>query len=560
MVLLIFYIPYNRCPEKHWRDQVFGLVATARRRLASEKNALQNLAAMQQEEKRNLRDKAFNDYLRSYSVKELEEYSGIGPVTVSNLQNGGYTNLAALQGARIRIYGFGKKRLADIAYAVRELTRMAHSRFEAGACPQANQLAAMLRAMEDRYKQLHWQARARVKGAKFILDKLESLAGFAQQVTFSNFLRRDWNELVPPEILNNPLPDLEGTIQTAEEKAVKIYHEKIPVATPAAETPENQHPTPPSLGTPSPALSRTRQTRDVLPVKLLVPPPEKVVPSPVHEENPKSGIVPKAPATTSPLPKITPDSTPPKELKTANRDSGYLAIIELSIQFAFAVARADGVVSPSEKETIVEHYKRRYGYDSALRNRALAFCAQYEKSAIDLDVCIKQIRSLFTVDHRKSLFQFGQEIWAGSGAGKNETPVFLEYLARRLDVPYAPSPVKDQPPTKKSAHKKPFPSERKEGIPLTRRELEILKIDPATPLSPDLVRRQFHLLLDRYNPEKFQSMGPEFLAIVKRNRNEVIAAAKALWEQLGEKGEIDPPPSPPSGLRDNPDLDTVFGD
>jgi hypothetical protein len=87
----------------------------------------------------------------------------------------------------------------------------------------------------------------------------------------------------------------------------------------------------------------------------------------------------------------------------------------------------------------------------------------------------------------------------------------------------------------------------------------VLEIDPALPLSADLIRRQYHRLCGRYTPEKLAAMGPEFVAMAKSKHEAVVAAATGLLESLGEKLELDAAPAPPASMRENPDLDAVFG-
>ena len=65
-----------------------------------------------------------------------------------------------------------------------------------------------------------------------------------------------------------------------------------------------------------------------------------------------------------------------------------LLIMEKSIQFALAVARADGPLTEAERQVIQEQFRRRYAYDPALSNRAAALLSHYETAAIDLESCL----------------------------------------------------------------------------------------------------------------------------------------------------------------------------
>jgi hypothetical protein len=99
-------------------------------------------------------------------------------------------------------------------------------------------------------------------------------------------------------------------------------------------------------------------------------------------------------------------------------------------------------------------------------------------------------------------------------------------------------------------------------LPSREERLVALEIDPALPLSADLVRRQYYLLSERYVPEKVATMGPDVVAMITTKRAAVVAAATALLEEMGEKLETTPAKSPRTGprdLRENPDLDAMFG-
>jgi hypothetical protein len=111
----------------------------------------------------------------------------------------------------------------------------------------------------------------------------------------------------------------------------------------------------------------------------------------------------------------------------------------------------------------------------------------------------------------------------------------------------------DQPPAQ-PAEEKPNPQATREG------QLTLLEIDPAAPLSADLIRRQYHLLSERYDSAKFEAAGPEFVAMAQSKREALRAAATALLGPLGEKLEVAPPAAESRDLRHNPDLDALFGD
>src|SRR5258708_3675744 len=89
--------------------------------------------------------------------------------------------------------------------------------------------------------------------------------------------------------------------------------------------------------------------------------------------------------------------------------------LELTIQFAFAVARADGRLARKEKELIEAQLDQRYGSDPVERNRAKAFCAQYEHAVLDPEACFRRIAQTFSTEERAALLAFGCEIADATG-------------------------------------------------------------------------------------------------------------------------------------------------
>src|SRR5262249_39145790 len=134
-------LPYWRSPQKRWRDRSLRAYQAAQRQGDYEHAEIKRLANSRRDEIQSLSAKAVERFLASISVNELEAYPGIGPATIGRLKEAGYDNLARLQNARIRVRGLGQKRLADVNDGVRQLRRQAESRFQAGACSEAQQLA-----------------------------------------------------------------------------------------------------------------------------------------------------------------------------------------------------------------------------------------------------------------------------------------------------------------------------------------------------------------------------------------------------------------------------------
>ena len=366
----IVYIRFCRTREKKWSNGVLSLATEARRRVQKEKDRIRDLDASRENEKNGLQGKEFSAYLGSISTSELELFSGIGPATVARLHEAGYANLASLQHSDIHVHGLGEKRLHDIARAVQELTKQAWGRFEAGGCPEAQPLKPKFDALRSKYDNLKFVTQARLKGAEAVVEKLEQLLPIVRQVTFFNYWRKTWSNIVPADILEAPLPDLEGTIHKAEEIAISVH----------------------------------------------------------------------------------------------------------------------------------------------------------------------RLNELLSTGEQSSVFQLAERIIQDSGSLSDGTNDFLGTVAKKLGVPLTNKPINNET--------KPTPA-RSEIVLNSRQEDEnqlstdkcrgLLEIAPTIPLSPDLVRRQYLLLYERYNPEKVVSLGPEFVEMTERKRHDISIAANALIEQFGER-------------------------
>ncbi|HZU36736.1 MAG TPA: TerB family tellurite resistance protein, partial [Gemmataceae bacterium] len=232
-------------------------------------------------------------------------------------------------------------------------------------------------------------------------------------------------------------------------------------------------------------------------------------------------------------------AAPPQQPPPVDR---RLTIMELTAKLAFAIIRAEGTINSSARAAIDTQMDSYYGYDPVLLNRARAFCTYYTTAAIDVGQCIEQIRHAFDPAQRVELIRFAAELAAT--AGNEKATALLDRAARQLEVPL---PAKTATPSTPPASKAP-----------TREDhLAALEISSSTPLSAELIRRQYHLLTDRFQPDKVQHMGPEFVALAESKRTAAQAAALALLEPLGEP--LEPATPPPQELRHNPDLDDVFG-
>jgi hypothetical protein len=550
----IIYTHYWQTPQRRWRNKVLRLATETRRRAQSERNFLRRLDASQERERKNLRHESLLAFLSSISLNELEVFPGIGPATIGKLSQAGYANLASLQHADIHVSGIGRKRLTDIDRAVQELTWQARARIAAGACTEAQTLRTSLDALRSKYDNLKFLPQARLKAAEAVAEKLDELIPLARQLRFLNYWRKNWNDIVPSDILQSELPDLVGIIHPAEQKAeaiLQLKEMKTANLQEASKTPLSRHPSEPS------GVDRVND----LPAVIAIPDtPIARIEGPTSPAGSESPVKKKRHTVAAAVAAGTqvPSESGLSPLAETNQDIP-LIIMELSIQFAFAVARARGPASTSQKTTICDHFFRQYEHDPILSNRARAFCAHYEKSPIDADAGFRRLNELLSIEQRSELLEFAGQILHAADASSDGDAEFLATVARKLGLRSAKEPFSQATPT-------PF---RSEAGPNRQTDGEqqlfpdqcqaILEIDATVPLSAELIRRQFNLLHDKFNPEKVASLGTEFVEMTQKKREEIRIAAQTLMLPFGERLEPPDAKSQPKALRENPDLDAVFG-
>src|SRR5262249_27052147 len=164
---------------------------------------------------------------------------------------------------------------------------------------------------------------------------------------------------------------------------------------------------------------------------------------------------------------------------------------------------------------IIEEQLSHYTDDPAMQNRVKAYCAHYATAAIDVDACIRRIKERLPDLQRGQLLEFASHIAEAAGPMNERETRFLERLSREWCVPWKPPAV----PTVAAPEPKQF-----ERAPLVAAPdppsppsdpRALLEIDSSVRLSADLIRRQYHLLSARLAPEKVESMGQEFVAMVE---------------------------------------------
>jgi uncharacterized tellurite resistance protein B-like protein len=540
VAVLRLILRYRSSPERRWCDHVLKLMDTAHRRAQAEREAMKAAGVQHAEEDRALRDQAFRAFLSTLPVSELDAYPGIGPATVGKLRDAGYADLAALHNVPLESMGLGQKRLADVQYAMRDLVKQAHSRFDAGACEDAQDLAVQLDLLRASRSEQGMRATERYLAAVRVMQKLEPPAQAARRFNLSVYVRPELEELDFPTLMKRKLPDLDLAIQTADERGGREFAERRQA--------------PPSAQTGSPAAAVGAASPPAGPRAASAPPANQILwfPTPVHTP---VDLFRDALHAAPPLEPVPPPAGPRAETEAPEADR--LARLQLTVEFAFAVARADGRVARKERAVIDEYLQRHWENEPALRNRLKAFCAQYESGLLDLDACLWQIAARFSPEEHGDLVTFAGAIADASGERNQREQGLLERIARKLRVALPAGPAM---PLQAVPEATVPPSNARPPVALTSDErMALLEIAPSTPQSADLVRRQYHLLMERYAAEKVAAMGPDFVAMADSKRTAIRAAASALLEKLGEALETTPPAAAPQELRHNPDLDAMFG-
>lgn len=490
--VVVLRVLFRRSPVGRWRAGVHSRYEDGSRTLERLLSEQRDVPKALERCKREMESSAFARYLTSIPVSVLESFSGIGPVTTSRIEGAGYRSLADLRrNPNVRAPGLGEKRLADVSAALRVAVDEAWTRLLAGGCGEGQELSRQLMALRAASTEREQGLLMEIDACRAFLSELQPFMAAAQHMTLWRYVR-DQQSLLASDWLTRPVPDLKVRLckagQSTAEKAT------IPAKAPT----DGDVATPVELFrkeiVPARGTNSAKQRLDG--------PPPVARPAPPHDD------------------------------------------LESFVQFAYAVARADGRVAKREKNVIAEFVANRCGGDAAQLNRANGYCAYYESASIDLERCLQSISMGRSSSECRELYAFAEAI-ADAAGPRNEREIdFLRRVAWAFGIQEAEGAT--GPPTI-------------ESLPPLRgcnQRLAILEIDPAATLSADLVRRQYNLLTERFAPEKFASAGADFTAMAEAKRSVVRAAALALLEPFGETLEQAAPAA--QELRHNPDLDAMF--
>src|SRR6266852_570596 len=441
--------------------------------------------------------------------------------------------------------------------------------------------------LDSKYQQREKVGAARLDAAEHVISSLQQPYALAKKLNLITFWLKDWDDVLPPEVLNQDLLDPDSMVSQAEANAIAVLKEKrkldstpepfgkdpsinkasqtLPIKAPHVSHWEDYRadPAPPRQVS---ANKRPDPLPSVVPVPPVLSRNERIEPPsciPVLPEKSAKKIV--RPSKHAPLSVSLRSTAPASDLEQENCQ---LDKLEFSIQFAFLIARLDGTLSPSAKKLIHDYFQEQYASEAALANRAKAYCVHLERGPIKFENGIGQFHKLFTADERSRLISLGGQIIQASDRENKKAVALLQKMAGDLksSLVLENAAVKTPEPPPDSPQPLATQPLATQCTPLATSKddyLRILEIDPSLTISADFVRRQFNHVCGKYAPERAASLDREFVELFDKKREEIkIAeikiAATALLQELGEELESTTS-SQPKALRENPDLDKEFG-
>ena len=219
---------------------------------------------------------------------------------------------------------------------------------------------------------------------------------------------------------------------------------------------------------------------------------------------------------------------------------------DLVVRVAVATAYADGNFAKSEEQILMDQLHQQFGKDPDLQP-LIADCARAAGKPRMNDLWADL--ECLGMDQRRQLYRLCCRIADAAGSRNTKEVQFLEELQRGLGLTAQPSAGNPISPS----------SQNSEMDPESARIY--LEIDPLSPLSIDLVRRQHRMLLERMAVVRPNTLGSEIEAMLGIRKERLLSAATILAKHLGEP--LEPPTAPANATssdpRYNPDLDAALG-
>lgn len=267
-------------------------------------------------------------------------------------------------------------------------------------------------------------------------------------------------------------------------------------------------------------------------------------PPPVSRKIPPSAVQPEVAESIAPSTTVQPPpspAVPPTPHVLSKREQ-----FELVVRVAVATAYADGNFAKSEEQILMDQLHQQFGKDPELQP-LIADCARAAGKPRMNDVWA-DLESL-GMDQRRQLYRLCCRIADAAGSRNSREVQFLEELQRGLGLTPQPSTGNPVSPSSQNMELDPESSRI------------YLEIDPLSPLSIDLVRRQYRMLLERVAAVRPNTLGSEIEAMLGARKERLLSAATILAKHLGEP--LEPPAAPVAAAsndpRHNPDLDAALG-
>lgn len=506
------YGQFRRAPVRAWRDRVLTHVGDLRR----QRDLLQREEAASQWSISRLRGEAWQRYLQSRPVSLLQAHSGIGPATVGKLEEAGLRSLADIAAFRFeRLPGIGEVRAKDLMRARDAEIKEARSRFDAGACPEAQEFRRQLAAADATERERALARDAELSALNRAVDAALPYETLARQVTFLRFFFNAIPRELSDALMRQPLP-------------VPQLEPRNPAPPPPA------RPRPPEVRLP-PQPPVAAQVPEAIPAPPSRPmPPKPSAPQPKAPTDLFREELKKQPAAPAPIP----------------AEPALLPRLRAAAGFALMIAKADGRVAQGERRVIRAILEDQFGHDAALLRHLDPLLERFSTAPPDEVAAVTALKAAFPQAEWPAWYRLAERIADAMGERNDKEQAVLDRIAAALGLAVAPptAPVSPSPPSQPTA-----------AEPLEDPRI-ILEIEPDIPLSVDLIRRRYVNLSEKLDPTRVAAMGPEFVRMAEDKRRRVRWAAETLIKPFGEP--LDPPaaPAPPTDLRHNPDLDDVFGD
>lgn len=392
----LFHWQYRSWPPRVWAERVIirlDSLRDRRRQLVGHRNTTQTAIA-------ELYDKHFRRHLRGIAVETLTEYPGIGPATVERIRDAGYSRVGDITEVRFdTLAGIGPTRTKALREAVRKLVRDARGRFDAGACPEAQEYRRRAVTLKANDRE---QAEARVRELAAVEDALAettTLYDLAKDVSFWAYLFHHEVPGITDEVMDTPLP-------TPVETPVPVAIEPVRPAAPAA-----------------PAVPVGHVPQAAKPVEARAPAP------------------PTPPPVVNPLPAWVRDNIP------VEAPHPWLAKMRAITRFAFVIAKADGRVAQAERKAIRAFLEQKFGHDGVLVRHIDPLMEHVEAAVPTEAEAVTDIRLVTTDAERRELYAWAERIADAAGERNQREQDTLERLAAAFDLKRPPMTPASAPPT-----------------------------------------------------------------------------------------------------------------